>query len=479
MGMSDALTNAARWLFCGTFIFAPWAYGCTRPWTINVLNALLAASFLMRVLALIVDRERPTLPWGVVAAVGALLAQGWFMALNAHGDYDPEFHQFVPLPSWWEQGPGAIDRAASLRMMARISALLGALLFTIDLAREGHWRRRLCRTIFLAGASIVAFGLVERILGAPMIFWEEGREAATFFATYVYHGNAGSFINLVLPVAAVLTVHSFRRRGQAWQRAIYLPALLVIIAGAFVNVSKAAMLISLLLLIGLIIWQGPVIADTGRDGGYLRLLGGAVPLALAVGVLLLAGGWHKAAQRWMQLPHILREDSRAKAAGVAGGMIRDSGWLGFGPGTFESAFPHYSNPTGESIQGIWRYAHEDYLQTVVEWGWVGAAGWFLLIFGGLAFAIYSYRSGREAIDGLTRDLHLAVALSLSATALHSLVDFPFQIASLQLYTIAGVGIGWSSILTQRELSSPHRHRRSRSDRRNSSSNRPRSSSADD
>jgi hypothetical protein len=476
--MSGKLTSGSRWLFLAAFIYAPWAYGCTRGWTIDVLNALLAAACSLRLLAL--ERRLPVLPWSCVAVIGWLAAQGWFMATNAHGLYDPEFHRFIPVQSWWEQGPGAIDRVASARMMVRVSALLGALCFTIDLAREEVWRIRLSWVILAAGASVVAFGLVERILGAPMIFWEEGREARTFFATYVYHGNAGSFINLVLPVMAVLTIHSFHRPDSHLQRALCVPALLVTIAGAFVNVSKAAMLITGGLLLILLLSQFSQIARAWGEGARARVLAATGALALALAMLVSIGGWQMARDRWAQLPHLLHDNPRAAAAQITRGMTRDSGWMGFGPGTFETAFPHYSNPAGETIQGIWRYAHQDYLQTAVEWGWTGAACWAFLLFGGFVLSTYACSKRAGVFDRQTRGLYLAAALGLGATALHSMVDFPFQIASLQLYLMAYAGIGWSSLLTRREPFSRRKRLRSRTLPRSSNNNNPlHATSADD
>jgi hypothetical protein len=462
--MNGRLTPVSRWLFLAVFLYAPWAYGCTRDWTISLLEALIAAAALLRLAGWAFERDRPQIPWVCLALSALLLAQGWLMTANAHGLHDEYFHLFIPLQSAWEHGPGSIDRPTSLRLMLRASALLCALCLSIDLAHEAIWRVRLLWAMLVAGASVIGFGLVERILGAPMVFWEEGRVARTFFATYVYHGNAGSFINLVLPAVAVLTVDAFREPEAYWQRAVCVPALLVTIAGAFVNLSKAAMLISCGLLLALVLWQVPGIARAWTEGAWGRVLAAACALLLALAVLVAAGGWKRARDRWEQLPQLLRNNPREKAAQIALSMTQDSRWWGFGAGTFEDAFPHYSNPAGNAIEGIWRYAHEDYLQTAVEWGWVGAAWWGVLYFGGLGLAANAFlRGGR----GEGHIAHLAAALALSAAALHALVDFPFQIASLQLYLMAYLGMGWSTLIKQPSPSA--RRTRLRSRRRPSSS----------
>ena len=42
--MFRLLSAAPRWLVLLSLVYAPWAFGCTRPWTIVVLNALLGTA---------------------------------------------------------------------------------------------------------------------------------------------------------------------------------------------------------------------------------------------------------------------------------------------------------------------------------------------------------------------------------------------------------------------------------------------------
>jgi hypothetical protein len=372
-----------------------------------------------------------------------LLAQGWFMVWNARHVYDPELFEFAPIAAPLAAGPGAIDGGTAWSMMVRVSALLGALLFAVDLFQERLWRRRFAWTVFVAGTSVVSFGLVQRILGAPMIFWGEARGTQHFFATYLYHGNAGSFINLVLPLVVFWTLRLFREHNQHLTKAICLPALLLTAAGAFVNVSKAAMVITLGLLVAISLLQLPTLrAEIAAGGGGRVTLGVSLGIA-ALAVLLLAGDWEMAWNRWARLPEILRNNPREIAVEAAAKMLGDSGWWGLGPGTFSIAFPHYTGDAGARIAGVWRYLHQDYLQTLVEWGWLGAAAWGILIFGGAVLAAWhGMKEGAPLSEA--RPLYLAAALGLGATALHARVDFPFQIASLQLYVITFAALGWSA-----------------------------------
>jgi len=123
------------------------------------------------------------------------------------------------------------------------------------------------------------------------------------------------------------------------------------------------------------------------------------------------------------------------------------GFFGFGPGTFRVVFPGYNVGSGRTIPGTWRFLHEDYLQTVLEWGWLGSSVWALLFFGGIAVAIRSYKGhGRREWTPRRRVLQPLAIVALLGVALHALVDFPFQIESIQLYVATYLGICWGSSL---------------------------------
>jgi O-antigen ligase len=122
-------------------------------------------------------------------------------------------------------------------------------------------------------------------------------------------------------------------------------------------------------------------------------------------------------------------------------MLPDAGWHGFGPGTFALVFPHYTGQDASLIPGIWRYAHNDYLQTLLEWGWMGAILWAIVLFGALAQLVHYWRKRRD-LSTSDRVLCFMTMLALSGVAAHAMVDFPFQIMSLQLYAGVCVGFGW-------------------------------------
>jgi len=370
------------------------------------------------------------------------------MVLNAKGYYnvdDMYLEKFYPL---WSAAAGTIERGASFSSMQRISGLLGILCFASDLMQRPEWRVRTWRAIGLAGVSVTLFGLVERIADAPMIFWEASRIDSTFFGTYFYRGNAGAFINLVLPLIFGLALVALHEREAHGQKSLWIPAVLVCVAGAFVNTARSAQIVTAIIVIVLVSWCFKSLAKTRQNflGRRHILYAGIFLIAL---VVVAEIGWTSVGPRWSRISEEIGTlNGRTFAMGVCYKMIPDAGLMGFGPGTFEIGFPFYITP--EQIAHVevarmhWRYAHEDYLQTLIEWGWVGFAAWAVLFCGGVVTALYTINYRRLVLSSSDHVLLFTCVTALVGIAIHALVDFPLQIASLQLYTAVFLGTCWGS-----------------------------------
>jgi hypothetical protein len=375
-----------------------------------------------------------------------MLGLGWLMAFNASAIYDTQFHAFSQVRRIFPFLPSSVDAGISMAWMLRASVLVGSLFFVADLALRSHWVRRIWVTVGVAGGSIALLGLLQRATGAILPFWEyRPWEASTFFATYYYHANAGAFLNLVLPPAVGLTLRAFSRPNQPIQRALWFTATLLILIAIIVNTSRGAQFLSLLAILALLIgparWQLYHAIKENR-------VAAAVTIAAALAVLFAAGQANIAGtpvQRWRQAIEQIPKDNRWAAYQVAARALPEAGWFGFGPGTFRAVFRYYEVREGAIRPGWWQSLHQDYLQTVLEWGWAGAIGWAVIFFGGLVIAVRVLLKLELAARAppIYRILPFVV-IALAAVALHSLVDFPLQIASLQLYVATYLGICWAS-----------------------------------
>ncbi len=461
---SDLLRITARYIFFAALVCAPWFYGGTTATSILVINWLLGLAVVLWIVELLINRRWPKPPKLPVLLALVLLLFGAWMTINARSIYDAEFGTFALIKNVAPGAPGSLDYAISAAWMIRALLLLTAMLFVVDLSRDDKALLQLWWAIVLAGASISLLGLLQKATGAEAILWQTpiSGYGSTFFATYYYHANAGSFLNLALPLSAGLAVRVFGIESNQAVRSICLVAFLLNLMAIAANTSRGAQLIAGLILLALL-WQlGPRIFRGLSRSKKNIALGGAAAIFLVIFAVGRAAHLDEPIRRWETLGEQVSTDSRWSSSRVAMSALRDTGLFGFGPGTFRVVFPAYDQAANNLAPGTWRFLHEDYLQTAMEWGWLGSALWALLFFGGIMTAVRNlrrqdrFRRGSRAggsVSELTQEwswrrrliLPLAV-IALAGVALHAAVDFPLQIASIQLYVATYLGLCWGSAI---------------------------------
>jgi O-antigen ligase len=125
---------------------------------------------------------------------------------------------------------------------------------------------------------------------------------------------------------------------------------------------------------------------------------------------------------------------------AAAGAIGERPWFGWGPGGWMAAeAAHSTDPFIRTFFLTIQFTHEDYLQTAVEWGLIGAIGWALLVPGGVVHALRRLRA-RPSRD----ILGASAVIALGALLTQSLIDFPLQIPAIQFNAVALSALLWSS-----------------------------------
>lgn len=435
--------EAPRWLLLILLVYAPLAYGCTDAESIHRLEIGIGVVLGLWLVSSVAFRRLPRVHPVCAGCLALILLQGWWMTFNAHFRYSDESALFLSQASPVSWLPGAVDRATAGAMMIRLTCLAGVTCFVSDLAARSEWRNRIWWTVGLTGGAFVLLALLQRVTDAPSIFWGNVPTTSSSFGTFIYHGNAGSFINLVLPWIAGLAVIAITEPAAHGARALWLSSLFLCVAGAFVNVSRAGAAVTGLLLGIFLFFEGRRLADRVwlPEARVLLTYVGAVIVFL--GGLVMFAGWESPSQKWALLQSQLNsENPRLLALQACWRMIADAGIWGLGPGTFAIAFPHYTQFLGDSIAGTWRYAHQDYAQMVIEWGWVGTLAPALLFLGGIHRCFAVPRRGDRKLPENDRLLSFCIGLALVGVALHALVDFPLQITSLQFYVAVYLGLAW-------------------------------------
>ena len=365
-------------------------------------------------------------------------------ALNAASRIDPRTgfgYAIAPLLAGW---PGSIDGPASCAAMLDLTATLAALLLAADFGRDPKASRWLRRGWLLTGAALALLGLLQRWTHATDIYWSTERRLDYFFATFRNLTQAGEWFNALLPFALVEAWKTgAAARFRPWSSLT--PALLLIVVAAILTAgSKLAPVLALLETILLAAWL---------RRGFLRFVARSRPASRALGLALifavflvasLAADLSVSQSRWQQFWRGSEGgqaswSNRLLVARIIVPELPKAGWLGQGPGTFAATFPHFSRPAGVVLPGYWLAAHDDYLQTALEWGLLGSLLWAILFFGGLGRWLRPHPDGW----GYRNSTRAALIVSLIGLGCTAAFDFPLQSAAIRLEVALLLGLAWS------------------------------------
>jgi O-antigen ligase len=305
-------------------------------------------------------------------------------------------------------------------------------------------------------AGIVAIGIAQVVLAAYQSFIAHdwlmlGREQAAQF----YGRSSGSFGSpnslaayfiLILPILGVLTC---RPGASAVQRFAFGYLTLALGFGLILTISRGAWLALLVVAIAT-----PLLAVRGAWWKRL-LITAALGCFLGLLGLALVNRSSLVRDRLTQLTENLGERSRPILWQAAGNIFRDHPVVGAGAGSYSARFDAY-RPDHFQLEPRW--VHNEYLNTLSEYGMLGAT----LIFG--AWGFITWRSavrGRGALETNSLDRAIAIGgtMGCAAFVLQMTVDFNLKIPALALAfaavaalvvqrvwpvpTVAMSAVGWS------------------------------------
>ncbi len=466
------LRTVAGTLLVTALVAAPLAFGSTRraPWL--ALIALVSLGGLVWLASGLPARtwRLPPVSARLGAALVALVAIAWLLFLAPPDVPVFTLKHYARIAARWPQS--VVPRSLPM-VVAWAGAAILALFAFHDLASDPVWRRVITGAIVVTGAVVALLGLVQNATHAPGIYWSGSRPTpGAFFATFFHHTAAGAYLNTVWPLGLAGALLLARDPGPP--RLAVLGSLacgLLVLAAHAGHISRFPQVIAGVVLGAFALWIGPTRSLARFPAA--RLAFGVIAAGLALGLFALGAGRVRVIQaRWAELnwaglrggglaeappppaawPRLMRDDlfipsdhrayplgDRGAAYATAAAAIADRPWFGWGPGGWmAAAAAHSADPFIRTFFLMLQFTHEDYLQTGVEWGLIGALGWALLVPGAWVHALA--RLGRRP----ERDLIGAGAVAaLAAVLIQSLIDFPLQIPAVQFNVVALAALAWS------------------------------------
>jgi O-antigen ligase len=249
--------------------------------------------------------------------------------------------------------------------------------------------------------------------------------------TYICPNHLAGFLEMLVPLGLAYTLAG---RLEPLARVFLTYATLVIFAGIAVTVSRGGWISTALASILLF-----AILSTHRTH---RLPALVLLICILGGCLILVPKSNFFRKRGAQLfqQGRLDDDARFSLWRPAVQIWRDHPWWGAGPGHFDYRFRNYRP---ESIQLQPDRAHNDFLNTLADWGLLGTAlvvaAWTLLARGVIKtwpFVRGAFRELGESKRSNKFALVLGASCGLVAILIHSTVDFNMHIPANAILAIS-------------------------------------------
>lgn len=296
-----------------------------------------------------------------------------------------------------------------LALLPPLAMFVGVLLMRSD------DRLALVQALLIATGTALVLAAVQVVGGDAFYLWRTTSEGAVvgFFSN---RNHLATMCLMAMPFCATIAARAVRRGSRENAFAVWasaaLMAMLVVMLGVIRSRTGIALAGPMLIASALVAWHA---AGGGRPQPFLLAGGGIIAIAAAaVGMFALG-------------PILERFDRLGQTEG------RFENWpivmqaadaylpLGSGLGSFDAVFRSVE-PLASLDATFFNQAHNDYLETWLETGWLGVAVLlaFFVWFGRRAWSAWRSETTTQ------RDLQRASSLAIGAVLLHAFVDYPLR-----------------------------------------------------
>ncbi|HEY9153827.1 MAG TPA: O-antigen ligase family protein [Opitutaceae bacterium] len=484
------MTKLAGRLLQLTLLFAPLAYACTRAWAWDTLVVLLHLVSGIWILGYWHDGRRPRVARLILLSAPILWGYVWIRGF-AFAPLLPDAFTIAHFGAIQGRWPESVIVRTPHGVTELVSGLLAVFFVVADLGAIVRWRRRFISAMVLAATLTVLLGFAQNATHAPGIYWQDPVRSmpSQFFGPFFHFTSAGAFINLTWPIALMMAVyswHRYRDRSGSAARALTwsLAAFLILLAHT-AHISRFTPLLAVGALCVIVVVARPwkILGRSAKAWGFAAIAGLILAIS-AVFVVHRAGHLRWMASRWSSLeirparataaplppradwPKLMRDDlivpysddnyflrDRGASYFFAWQCIERKPLFGFGPGQWMAAISRYAtDPTIGTFYLYLQFVHDDYLQTLVEWGVLGTALAALIVLASLKNGIKTvFPYGKRGIYlDETQAVTFGALLALFTVLIQSLVDFPLQIPANALYACMLLALCSSSFLSNAE-----------------------------
>lgn len=465
----DTTTPCERlvyWGLVGLLFWAPLPFGSNRPWAtamiviwVAVLGLVWSVGWAFGKCSVHSSFYRGRVALVLLAAWAALIsAQTIDLPLHSLGWLSPGAASV-----FGERYAGAMASSATLsihpaatgRYQLLTLALVGYFALMLLVIQRTHRLKHFALMLTLSGSLYAVLALYLHFTGANYLLFHEGVAHEVTKGPFMNRNHFAAYIELCLAVGVGLIVaelepsplSTWKQRAR-WMLQVLLSSkmrvrlLLVVMVIALIltrsRMGNAAFLSALLV--------GGLAALACMRAGWkviLVFIGSMIMLDV-----LVIGSWIGVEQVMKRVQQTAIASDTKHAQGLVEQSLEERteqgfsalpslkafGILGVGGGGFEALYPQYKRP-GYTMS--LDHAHVDYVEFLVESGWVGMS--LLTAFAIICLARAGLVMARSGY-GIRRGLALGALIGLFSTMIHASVEFALQIPAVAFVLVATCGI---------------------------------------
>jgi len=291
----------------------------------------------------------------------------------------------------------------------KIVVYLMLFIMTASLANNRDAIRKMIVILVVFGFILSCFAIIQKATWNGKIYWFVESTVGSPFGPFVNRNHFAGFMGMVVPLGLWMV---FEIRIME-KKLLYLFFSLVMTTGIFLSLSRGG-IISFLLSISLFFILTSI--RNVKKKSVASLIG----FLLILFCYLLYLGISPIIDRFATAG--LTDDSRVMVWSEAFEAFKDFPWFGTGLGTFKFVFPMYS-PHGLDHTLVYDYAHNDYLQLLLETGVPGVLFMTMFLISIIAIII-KFQKGRKFSP-----LMAGLTASMSYMIVHSVFDFNLHMPS--------------------------------------------------
>ncbi len=434
------LEKAVIFQFAMLLVFTSWAFGGQIPWARHVIalwGGVGVVLFIVSCRAVRPDNADPSRFHPALRCLWPLFFFDLFVGISGlnpsfieiPGAGEPALIMIKPI-SWL---PSSARPALTWTELWQFNAIV---LSCFNLYLALHTRRLVRAVLWIIGGNAVALavlGTFQKLVGSPGLwFGAVPSPNSKFFSTFVYHNHWGAFTVLNTSVCLGLLHHLIRRNSDRpfWQTPIPLASLALLLLATSVPLSSSRSCT-----VAMAVLLGGALAHllvrlfrkqrSRQRSAVLPLAGLLIAAVLAVGAVYFIAHEvivQRAQLTSEQIAAIAREDtlnSRLTLYRDTWRMAVEKPWFGWGLESYAHVFRIFNTQRAAELW-VWipfyAEAHNDWLQSLAEVGFVGTA-----LLGALIGAPLLPVRWRGVGSSIPRYLLAGAGLVL----LYAWVEFPF------------------------------------------------------